>query len=100
MNKACPVVIRKHNNELQFLAFQHPLAGKQIVKGTIEAGESVEQACIRELAEESGLQGKVLTYLGDWDANFDSQVWGFCLMEIEGDIPDTFSYFTLDDGGH
>lgn len=35
-NKACPVVLR-HSTELEILAFRHPLAGLQLVKGTVEA---------------------------------------------------------------
>jgi ADP-ribose pyrophosphatase YjhB (NUDIX family) len=41
------------NNAL--LCFQHPIAGKQIPKGTVEHAETVEQACLRELTEETGL---------------------------------------------
>jgi putative (di)nucleoside polyphosphate hydrolase len=37
------------------LCFQHPKAGKQIPKGTVEPDETIEQACLRELTEETGL---------------------------------------------
>jgi ADP-ribose pyrophosphatase YjhB (NUDIX family) len=37
------------------LCFQHPTAGKQIPKGTVEQAETAEQACLRELAEGTGL---------------------------------------------
>ena len=36
VDKACPVVLR-HTTELEVLAFRHPLAGLQLVKGTVEA---------------------------------------------------------------
>jgi hypothetical protein len=39
MNKACPVVIRQNNGCLEILAFVHPSAGRQVVKGTIKPGE-------------------------------------------------------------
>ena len=100
MNKACPVVIRMQGGELQFLAFRHPLAGKQIIKGTIEVGESLVDACIRELKEESGLNAEVSKYLGTWDSGYENQVWGLCLMEVQSPLPDAFTHFTLDDGGH
>ncbi|MFT3757807.1 NUDIX domain-containing protein [Thauera sp.] len=53
--KSCPVLLRR-DGEVGILAFQHPIAGFQIVKGSIEEGESPEEAAIRELAEESGVQ--------------------------------------------
>jgi ADP-ribose pyrophosphatase YjhB (NUDIX family) len=37
------------------LCFQHPTAGKQIPKGTVEHCETAGQACLRELTEETGL---------------------------------------------
>ena len=50
MNKACPVILRvNQNNELEILAFKHPMAGNQLVKGTIEDGETLEQACVLSL---------------------------------------------------
>jgi hypothetical protein len=37
-NKACPVILRRRN-QLEILLFEHPLAGVQLVKGTIERSE-------------------------------------------------------------
>ena len=37
------------------LVFRHPTAGVQLPAGTVEAGESMETAVLREAAEESGL---------------------------------------------
>jgi 8-oxo-dGTP pyrophosphatase MutT (NUDIX family) len=51
VNKAVCCVIQDH----ALLCFQHPTAGKQIPKGTVEPGENAEQACLRELTEETGL---------------------------------------------
>ena len=64
MNKACPVVLRIKNNKLELLAFKHPNAGNQLVKGGIKKGEHLESACVRELEEESGIQAKVVKQLG------------------------------------
>lgn len=100
MNKACPLVIRKNKEQYEFLAFEHPLAGNQIVKGTIESGESLEAACERELFEESGLVGKVVSNLGCWDAKFEGQVWGFCEIELDSTPAERWEHYCLDDNGH
>lgn len=53
--KSCPVVVRNDDDELSVLAFRHPLAGYQLVKGTINDDEEVSAAAVRELVEESGV---------------------------------------------
>ena len=100
MNKACPVVLRHHNNNLELLAFKHPEAGNQLVKGNIDQGEHLHSACVRELAEESGIQGQVVKELGIWEPGFKNQVWGLCLMHYEGVLPDTWDFETKDDDDH
>ena len=100
MNKACPVVLRHKNNQLELLAFKHPKTGYQLVKGGINKGESLEHACIRELAEESGIQAQVVKQLGVWESNFKNQIWGFCLMHYTDILPDSWDFETHDDGGH
>ena len=100
MNKACPVILRHNNNKLELLAFEHPTKGKQLVKGGIKKGEHLENACIRELAEESGIEAQVVKHLGAWQPNFKKQIWGFCLMHYEDILPDTWKFETKDDGGH
>ena len=82
------------------LAFIHPLAGNQLVKGTIESKECLEQACIRELKEESGITANPAMALGTWDSKYQNQKWGFYLMESREHLPDSWDHFTEDDGGH
>jgi 8-oxo-dGTP pyrophosphatase MutT (NUDIX family) len=49
----------------ELLLFQHPTAGIQLPAGTVEAGESLEQAALRETAEEIGLsQLRLVQYIG------------------------------------
>ena len=98
VNKACPVVVRNSNSEL--LVFEHPLAGNQVVKGTIDVGESLQCACERELLEESGVCAKSSRTLGSWEAGFEDQMWGFCLMALNSELPDSWIHHCLDDGGH
>lgn len=100
-NKSCPVVLRCKNNVVEILAFRHPLAGNQLVKGTIELGESAHQAAIRELREEAGLLNAVITGdLGIWETGYQDQVWSFHLCSVNTQLPDSWDHFTFDDGGH
>lgn len=53
--KACPVVVRQKQGCLEILAFRHPIAGCQLVKGSIEAGEDAGRAALRELCQDAGI---------------------------------------------
>ena len=41
-------------------------------KGHLEAGETFEQAAVREVAEETGIRGRILSSLGCIDFSFDA----------------------------
>ena len=98
--KACPVVLR-NAGELEVLAFEHPLAGLQLVKGSIEPNESPRQAALRELREESGLQAtRIVADLGVWEPGYLGQIWSFHICQIPSQVPDTWTHRTSDDGGH
>lgn len=98
--KACPIVLRRTQNRLEILAFEHPLAGFQIVKGTIEAGEPPADAAVRELREESGIAGVATVDLGLWESGFEQQIWSLHLCEPMQPLPDTWEHHTADDDGH
>jgi 8-oxo-dGTP pyrophosphatase MutT (NUDIX family) len=100
MQKAAPVVIRQKSGQIEILAFLHPLAGKQFVKGTIEVGESLEAACERELFEESGINASVIKNLGAAYIEHHKLNYGFCLMNTDQNLPDSFDHYCEDDGGH
>ena len=51
----------------QLLVFDHPVAGTQIVKGTVEDGETLQEALVRELLEEPGLLCDGGSHVGTWD---------------------------------
>jgi len=98
--KAVPIVLRHRAGCAEVLVFTHPQAGTQIVKGTIEPGESVSQACLRELAEESGVSGTAYVRdLGTWEQCPRGQVWHFREVSVSGELPDAWSHFTQDGGG-
>jgi 8-oxo-dGTP pyrophosphatase MutT (NUDIX family) len=100
VEKACPIVLRGSPNQLDILAFNHPLAGKQFVKGTIEPNEVLAAACERELREESGLIGRAVQPLGQSLIECQGLTYGFYRMHISGVIPERFDHFCDDDGGH
>lgn len=55
--------VTRENREL--LLFQHPYAGIQLPAGTVELGEGLETAVLRETAEETGLTDVTIhRYLG------------------------------------
>lgn len=61
IDKVCPVVVRNGRKGLEILAFEHPCGDFQLVKGTVEAGEKLDQAARRELEEEAGLRARTIS---------------------------------------
>ncbi|MBN2500911.1 MAG: NUDIX domain-containing protein [Anaerolineales bacterium] len=55
IQKVTGFVIREVQGEQQLLVFRHPFTGIQIPAGTVEIGEALEVAVLREVAEEGGL---------------------------------------------
>lgn len=100
MDKACPVVIRSRDAQLEILVFRHPLAGIQLVKGTIEPGESSLKASERELREEAGISLHAKHQLLEWQRHPSEPVWDICSMEAGDGLPDEWSHYCEDDGGH
>ena len=98
-NKVCPVLLRNKRDDLQILAFRHPLTGFQLVKGTIEKDESPEAAVLRELFEESGIDSaSIIRHLGIWESNYENQIWSLYLCEAE-QLADEWTHHTQDGGG-
>jgi len=98
--KACPVVLRGPAEAREILAFRHPLAGAQLVKGSMEPGESVEAAAVRELLEEAGVVAAASEALGVWEAGHDAQVWAFQLCEPVAPLSEQWTHVCADHGGH
>ena len=55
VQKACACVVRGAGDLAELLVFDHPTAGTQLPKGTVELCEQPAQAVLRELAEETRL---------------------------------------------
>lgn len=98
--KACAVVVRDGAAGRELLVFRHPLAGVQLVKGSVERSEPPGDAARRELAEEAGLTGLAHAgALGVSDAIASGQVWHFFRFDCTG-LPEDWTHRCADDGGH
>ncbi len=60
VHKVTAFVTRGDGPERELLVFRHPRAGIQLPAGTVEAGEPIEAAVLREVEEETGLTGIVI----------------------------------------
>jgi 8-oxo-dGTP pyrophosphatase MutT (NUDIX family) len=99
-DKVCPVVFRDASMR-QILAFEHPRAGVQLVKGYIEPGESVRAAALRELAEESGIADfGIAEDLGTFDSEHHGHVWSLQLCTFPRPLPETWTHHCAEDGGY
>ena len=100
IQKVCPVILRQQSDSRQILAFRHPKAGTQLIKGTLESGERPEVAVLRELAEESGInQATVVKKIGELAVPETEQYWHIFLCQPAFDPPEEWSFFTTDGGG-
>lgn len=100
MKKVVPVILRHKKQVLKILAFTHPLAGSQLVKGTIEQDERHDIAAIRELFEEAGLIAEPHPkFIGNFKLKSNQQDWYFYLCEVSADLAETWIYHCQDDGG-
>jgi len=81
--------------EGRLLVYRHtqsPDAGIQVPGGSVEGGESLEAAVLREAEEETGLQGlRIDEYLGECLA--DARQWGIDSQHIR-------HFFHLEPGPH
>lgn len=107
------VIFRKKNKKLEIALIARE-KGKIwcLPKGTIEPGESLKETAVREVAEETGLQGKILDKLGQidywfyWkpeDTRYHKFVHFFLLKYEKGDPSshdyevDEVKWFSLDE---
>ncbi len=108
--KVLAYIVRQRADEPELLVFEHtdPAdrdAGIQVVKGTADPGESVEEAMRRELREESGMSHlDNLSMIGqlqqDWEDG--SEEWHIFAARVNSDLPDVWEHTVTgagDDGG-
>lgn len=101
--KACPCVLKKVEEKRFILAFEHPIAGNQIPKGTVEPNEKIENAVLRELREESGITearienfvGKLDRFVGSGpneDGELEHHEWHLFDIRIDFELPKTWKH--------
>lgn len=100
--KACPCIVRKN----RILAFKHPTAGFQIPKGSVEDDESIEEAVLRELAEESGIRtASIDSKVGELDwlieagtttfVQAEHQEWHIYLVHVDQPLPEAWTHSAI-----
>ncbi len=103
IHKACPCVLRCSKTGIDVLVFEHPISGVQIPKGTVEPGESLEAAALRELYEESGIKSaRLVTKAGQFerkvgggpheDGPLENHPWHVFVLTPKEILPDTWQH--------
>lgn len=99
--KACAIVLRDGAQGPELLVFRHPSKGIQLVKGSIEVGETSADAALRELAEEAGItSARIVRSLGTWYSDLNNHIWEFFEVAVQQDLPDAWRHVTNDGKNH
>ena len=107
-------VVHKHSagglifkdDAVLLINWEPPRSSFDFPKGTIEDGESIESACIREVFEETGYTTRIVSYIGqtnyeyDWkDGTHHKKIVDYFLLELVDDsvsTPEREIYETFD----
>jgi ADP-ribose pyrophosphatase YjhB (NUDIX family) len=98
IQKVLAYITRQRNGRIEVLVFEHrdfPEAGVQVPAGTVERGESVEQALYREIEEESGLGPAQLRLRGQLAEAHDPATRArrhFFHLEAAGTLPEAWPH--------
>lgn len=101
--KAVAVVTRLNGSVRELLVFRHPADTTELPKGTIESGEAILSAAVRELEEESGLSLTAHpSLIGEWERIVDrpfngglrteQNLWHLCLFEPDEALPESWEH--------
>ena len=89
VRKATAVVVRETDGRREVLVFDHPLekggSMVQLPAGTVEEGETPEDAAVRELKEETGVTGTIIGFAGVRDEVMNGQQrrrWVYVLRPV------------------
>jgi len=104
--KVLAYLIWEDKGQQQLLVFVHhdyPEAGIQVSGGTVEEGESLEMAIMRELEEEAGLQQLSVTnkltetvYYNSYKQEYQNQ--HVFLVQSYTKLPEKWNYYVTGDG--
>lgn len=67
------IVIHKGKILVLYKDYKNKYVGWVLPKGTVEAGESFEQTALREVKEEAGVYGRIVTYIGSSEYKFQGR---------------------------
>ncbi|MFD0715071.1 NUDIX hydrolase [Paenibacillus sp. GCM10027626] len=76
------VVFRKVDGELQIQLIQDRYGKISLPKGKMEPGETVEQTALREIAEETGMEGKIIAPIDQIKYKYNHEKHGMVDKEV------------------
>ncbi|MEB3100701.1 NUDIX hydrolase [Ferviditalea candida] len=88
------VVYRKIDGKLEIQLIQDRYGKITLPKGKLESGETVEEAALREIEEETGINGRILSllevvgyrYVNPVGETVDKEVHYFLVESVSGDL--------------
>ncbi|MBD2869470.1 NUDIX hydrolase [Paenibacillus arenilitoris] len=77
-------VVYRHTEQgkLQIQLIQDRYGKVSLPKGKMEAGETVEQTALREIAEETGLEGKIIAPIDQIKYTYEHETFGTVNKEV------------------
>ncbi|MEK3731196.1 MULTISPECIES: NUDIX hydrolase [Paenibacillus] len=76
------VVYRYHEGELQIQLIQDRYGKTSLPKGKMEPGETVEQTALREIVEETGIVGRIITRVDIIPYKYNHPEYGIVDKEV------------------
>ncbi|MDG2341298.1 MAG: NUDIX domain-containing protein [Paracoccaceae bacterium] len=97
VDKAVAIVTRRNARTCEILCFEHPIAGTQLPKGTVESGEEITAAVLRELHEESGLKLNQMPEMFaemkvEPTSQMSEQIWHFGLLNGDHEVRENWTH--------
>ncbi|GAB7386312.1 NUDIX hydrolase [Bacillaceae bacterium] len=88
------VVYREKNGELQIMLIEDRYSRISLPKGKKEAGETIEETALREIKEETGIEGEIVRplevihyqYYNPEIGNVDKEVHYFLVRAVSGKL--------------